>query len=800
MCQRIFICDELEPDKRLGYCTGIDGSFTFYGIPLGQAYIRTDAQCNGGNSDLINEWYAVGGSTPDGNLASPVNITAGGMVNGINFQLDMGGGISGFVYQEDGVTPITGAWVYAMDQSFNYMNGGNNQADGSYLIQGLPEGSYYLAVQANGFGGVYYENGYDDPHAIPVKVTPPLITPDIDFHLSPEATFSGHVFQNDGVTPIEGATIQVWPMNGGQIRESHSAADGSFTVYGLSTGEYTAVARADGFEDEYYYNAAGWWSADPIQATQPENTPGINFTLTPVGTFPPDAERQVFMDFYNGTNGPNWTDATGWLGVNSACTWYGVYCHDGHVVEITLNYNKLSADIPSELGNLTSLEYLNLYRNELSGSIPPELGNLTSLQDLVLGMNQLSGSIPAELGNLTNLKELYLLGNQLIGGIPPELDNLTNLQYLLLGMNQLSGSIPAELANLTDLQYLYLSGNQLTGSIPAELGNLTNLQYLYLGANQLNGNIPAELGNLVNLQSLGLYMNQLRGSIPAELGNLSNLKYLYLETNQLNSNIPAELGNLVNLQSLGLYMNQLRGSIPPELGSLTNLQILWMQDNQLSGDIPSSFVNLVNLYDAGQYYGMDGLDLDSNLFNVPPGYPDPGDPLHVFCTQKDPDWQLYQGFQQLIGVLGGELTSLDDRTDVVVPTGALISDTVFTFIPFPAPRHASGLMAFAHHCFDLIAPDGAGTPATLFDLPFTITLTYADADIADLKIRLGLYHWESVASPWTDAVTTCPGGEYTRDLIGNTLSVPRSLTEFALFGIRCTSSCQWCVAEGFMLK
>ena len=49
------------------------------------------------------------------------------------------------------------------------MNGGNNQADGSYLIQGLPEGSYYLAVQANGFGGVYYENGYDDPHAIPVR-------------------------------------------------------------------------------------------------------------------------------------------------------------------------------------------------------------------------------------------------------------------------------------------------------------------------------------------------------------------------------------------------------------------------------------------------------------------------------------------------------------------------------------------------------------------------------------------------------------------------------------------------------
>ena len=45
---------------------------------------------------------------------------------------------------------------------------------------------------------------------------------------------------------------------------------------------------------------------------------------------------------------------------------------------------------------------------------------------------QLTGSIPSEIGNLTNLTYLNLGGNQLTGEIPPEIGNLTNLEYLWL--------------------------------------------------------------------------------------------------------------------------------------------------------------------------------------------------------------------------------------------------------------------------------------------------------------------------------------------------------------------------------
>ena len=87
---------------------------------------------------------------------------------------------------------------------------------------------------------------------------------------------------------------------------------------------------------------------------------------------------------------------------NDVVELWGEYYSIDYTTEINLPSEGLMGEIPSEIGNLVSLQNLNLYNNELSGHIPSELGNLTNLTSLVLWANQLEGEIPPELGNLTN--------------------------------------------------------------------------------------------------------------------------------------------------------------------------------------------------------------------------------------------------------------------------------------------------------------------------------------------------------------------------------------------------------------
>ena len=203
-------------------------------------------------------------------------------------------------------------------------------------------------------------------------------------------------------------------------------------------------------------------------------------------------DRAALVVLYNATDGDNWVNTANWLSNEPLGRWYGVTADgNGRVTRLRLGANRLSGELPEDLGNLESLESLALPANQLSGGIPAELGNLANLYRLDLDVNQLSGEIPARLGGLASLESLSLIGNQLSGQIPPELGNLSNLEFLGLFGNQLSGEIPAELGNLSKLRQLWLDDNQLSGEIPAELGSLTNLEDLLLSGNQLTGCIPA---------------------------------------------------------------------------------------------------------------------------------------------------------------------------------------------------------------------------------------------------------------------------------------------------------------------
>ena len=71
-------------------------------------------------------------------------------------------------------------------------------------------------------------------------------------------------------------------------------------------------------------------------------------------------ECQALVALYTSTNGPGWTNKSGWLATDTPCSWYGVSCNAGHVIGVSLDSNQLSGSIPPELGNLTNCGSLYL--------------------------------------------------------------------------------------------------------------------------------------------------------------------------------------------------------------------------------------------------------------------------------------------------------------------------------------------------------------------------------------------------------------------------------------------------------
>ena len=133
-----------------------------------------------------------------------------------------------------------------------------------------------------------------------------------------------------------------------------------------------------------------------------ETVPGENYQA---------AERRAMEALYNQTNGPNWIEQGNWMSSDNHCLWTGVWClEQGLVNVIRLEGNGLVGTIPSELGDMTQMETLNLSNNQLTGEIPPELGP-SFLTHLFLQSNQLTGLISEELGEQIAAKSFSLADN-----------------------------------------------------------------------------------------------------------------------------------------------------------------------------------------------------------------------------------------------------------------------------------------------------------------------------------------------------------------------------------------------------
>ncbi|KAL4627265.1 hypothetical protein ACB092_05G155900 [Castanea dentata] len=206
-----------------------------------------------------------------------------------------------------------------------------------------------------------------------------------------------------------------------------------------------------------------------------------------------------------------------------------------HVVKIMLKSYSLPGMLPPQLVKLPYLREIDFAYNYLNGTIPLEWAS-TQLTSISVLVNRLSGEIPKELGNITTLTYLCLEANQFSGIVPPELGNLTNLQTLILSSNNLTGNLAmafAGLRNLTDLRISDIDGpNQ---DFPM-LRSMTGIEKLVLRNCKISGEIPAYIWTMKRLEMLDVSFNKLVGELPPSI-KLERLRFLFLTGNLLSGTV-----------------------------------------------------------------------------------------------------------------------------------------------------------------------------------------------------------------------------------------------------------------------
>ena len=252
----------------------------------------------------------------------------------------------------------------------------------------------------------------------------------------------------------------------------------------------------------------------------------------------------------------------------------------------------ISGQVIPELGNLSMLETLLLFKNHLSGEIPSSIGKLKSLKAIDLSENKLTGSIPSEITMLKELTLLHLMDNKLRGEIPQEISELSKLNTFQVFNNSLRGTLPPKLGSNGLLKLLDVSTNSLQGSIPINICKGNNLVKFILSSNNFTNSLPSSLNNCTSLTRVRIQNNKLNGSIPQTLTLVPNLTYLDLSNNNFNGKIPQKLGNL---QYLNISGNSFESELPSNLWNSTNLQIFSASFSKITGRIPN-FIGCQQIY------------------------------------------------------------------------------------------------------------------------------------------------------------------------------------------------------------
>jgi len=224
---------------------------------------------------------------------TPIVVTANATTTGIDFELAVGGLISGTVTDEMTHAALDTGYVDIYDSAGTWITNSWPNSSGVYTSSAaLPTGTYYARTWS--YDG-YFDELYDDisctggctvTSGTPISVTAGFTTSGIDFELAVGGIISGTVTDEVTGLPLDFGYINIYNASGNYITRGYPDSSGLYvSQLALETGTY--YAHTYSFEN-YFEELYSEISCDP-SCTVTDGTPivvtlgstktGIDFTL-----------------------------------------------------------------------------------------------------------------------------------------------------------------------------------------------------------------------------------------------------------------------------------------------------------------------------------------------------------------------------------------------------------------------------------------------------------------------------------------------------------------------------------------
>lgn len=204
--------------------------------------------------------------------------------------ISSGGSISGQLHSEDGgfhSIGIVAAWS-ADSTDDSGVATVIVHPDGFYHLENLTPGQYYVLAISEAFVPMFYNNAINFHEATLIPLAEGDKVRGIDFRMQRTipgtGSISGSVSGEFTDNTIAGVVVSVWsPDNPFFYGTAKTDDNGEYTIVSLKTGEYYASASKEKYLTEFYENAETITDAALIQVSEPDETGGINFTLSEGG-------------------------------------------------------------------------------------------------------------------------------------------------------------------------------------------------------------------------------------------------------------------------------------------------------------------------------------------------------------------------------------------------------------------------------------------------------------------------------------------------------------------------------------